>query len=157
MARHLSNKELDAIQKMSGQGKTAQQIHDRIRISRARGKQAQDPPNISRIYAVLKGQSFNRGPKETRGRPKLKVLSRLLCARKKPQKKDGTKTKHSQLGTPDSRLAATPIPETGLLGVPTPSSEQPEGPRSLACTGFVLVLLHRGGPRSSPIGKILCF
>ena len=54
MARHLSNKELDAIQKMSGQGKTAQQIHDRIRISRARGKQAQDPPNISRIYAVFR-------------------------------------------------------------------------------------------------------
>ena len=92
MAPHLSNTELDAIQKMSGQGKTAQQIHDRIRISRARGKQAQDSPNISRIYAVLKGQSFNRGPKETRGRPKLKVLSRLLCARKKLQKKHGTKT-----------------------------------------------------------------
>ena len=29
MAPHLSNKELDTTQKMSGQGKTAQQIHDR--------------------------------------------------------------------------------------------------------------------------------
>jgi len=79
MAPHMTERELDYIQKMSGAGQTPQEIQKAIGKMRARRAEPVAAPDIKRIRAAMAGASFKRSRVETRGRPK--VLSNAQVKR----------------------------------------------------------------------------
>ena len=66
MAPHLSAEELDEIFRLRNEGQSPAEIHEWLSTSRGRSGIA--APNITNVRKALKGQSYRRGKKETRGR-----------------------------------------------------------------------------------------
>ena len=84
MAPHLSPAELDWMQKLDRSGKTPVQIHASLTARRSRRHVAS--PNLTNIRKAIKGLTYKRGPKETRGRKPTyskKWVKALNTARKK--------------------------------------------------------------------------
>ena len=66
MAPHLTLVELDFMQTLEDQGKEPMQIH--AALKRRRDRQGIDTPCLSRFRQALRGLTYKRGRKETRGR-----------------------------------------------------------------------------------------
>ena len=84
MAPHLSPAELDWMQKLDRSGKTPVQIHASLTARRSRRHVVS--PNLTNIRKAIKGLTYKRGPKETRGRKPTyskKWVKALNTARKK--------------------------------------------------------------------------
>ena len=83
MAPHLSAEELDFIQAKEQAGKTPVQIHQMLATRRARRKIA--APDLTNLRRAMKGLTYKRGRKETRGR-KLKYSKTWVPALNKVRK-----------------------------------------------------------------------
>jgi len=66
MAPHLTTQELDFVHKLSNKGKAPVQIHEQLTARRT--KRGVDTPTVGNLRRVLKGVTYKRGRKETRGR-----------------------------------------------------------------------------------------
>ena len=83
MAPHLTGKELDFIHNQDQLGKTPTEIHGLLTTQRARKDMA--APDLTNLRKVIKGQTYKRGGKETRGRKRKltkKWVSTLDATRK---------------------------------------------------------------------------
>lgn len=90
MAPHLTQSELDFIQRMSGKGYTPTQIHDRLTTRRDR--KGVPTPSLPNLRKALKGNTYKRGVAETRGAKKVLTRANALAlnrARKDLIKKAG--------------------------------------------------------------------
>ena len=68
MAPHLTLKDLDFVRKLQGKGLAPTEMYDKFKVYRA--KKSLGAPTLANFRRVLKGKTYNRGPKETRGRRK---------------------------------------------------------------------------------------
>ena len=66
MAPHLSEQELDLIQRHSSAGKTATEIQKMLATRRARSSSV--APHLTNVRKAIRGKTYKRGLKETRGR-----------------------------------------------------------------------------------------
>ena len=66
--KHLSDKEMDNIQKWKASSWAAVQIHKRLSTDRGRRRQA--PPDLTTVRRFVKGKTSKRSATETRGRKK---------------------------------------------------------------------------------------
>ena len=66
MAPHLTPAELDFVHRQAHLGKTPVQIHALLTARRAR--KGISTPDLTALRKVVKGSTYKRGPKETRGR-----------------------------------------------------------------------------------------
>ena len=69
MAPHMSPSELDFIQTKFPAGKTPAQVHKLLETRR--GRKGMAAPDLTNIRKALKGLTYKRGLKETRGRKPL--------------------------------------------------------------------------------------
>ena len=83
MAPHLSCSELDFIQKLDQEGKTPIAIHAALTAKRARAGIA--APHLTKLRKAIKGKTYKRGCKETRGR-KQKYSKKWVLALNKTRK-----------------------------------------------------------------------
>jgi hypothetical protein len=68
MAPHLTNMELDRIKQLAGKGHSPDTIHEKLESSRRRRGIAM--VNITNLRKAVKGKTYRKGVKETRGRNK---------------------------------------------------------------------------------------
>ena len=68
MGKHLSDTEMDNIQKWKASSWTAVQIHKRLSTDRGRRRQA--PPDLTIVRRFVKGKTFKQSATETLGRKK---------------------------------------------------------------------------------------
>ena len=84
MAPHLTPAELDFVHRQAHLGKTPVQVHALLMARRARKDIS--TPDVIALRKVIKGSTYKRGPKETRGRKRTysrKWVISLNVARKK--------------------------------------------------------------------------
>ena len=93
MAPHPTPSELDSLQQQSALGTEPQKVHSLLAAQRKRRKIP--APHLTRVRKALKGLSYRRGVKETRGRKPVytrKNVQKMEATRKKLIKKvDGNR------------------------------------------------------------------
>ena len=96
----MTETELDAIQRMSGAGKTSQKVQLSIGKMRARRVERVAAPDIKLIRAAMAGTSFRGGPSPDRVGPSGAISSGSRLG----TSGSGLPTRDSRLRTPDSGL-----------------------------------------------------
>ena len=88
MGKHFADAELDQMDAWSSQGQTPVEIHRRLQAAHERA--GKDGPDLTSVRRALKGQTFRRSRKESRGRHRILSQTNLRAvdrARKKLIKK----------------------------------------------------------------------
>ena len=84
MGKHFSDADLDRVHGWSSNGMTPVEIHNTLQMERRR---ANEPvPNLTTVRRAIKGSTFKRSRKETRGRPR-RLTKANVCALDRARKK----------------------------------------------------------------------
>ena len=75
MGKHFADAEKDTIQKLVAQGSTPKEIQ--ARLAKDRRRRRQDGPDLTTVRRFVKGKTFKRSSKETRGRKTKLSLANL--------------------------------------------------------------------------------
>ena len=78
MGKHLTATEMDRAHALRASGCTPMEVHGRLHAARRRGRK--EGPSLSTVRRALKGQTFKRSGKETRGRPRILTTTNLRTA-----------------------------------------------------------------------------
>jgi hypothetical protein len=70
---HLRPIEIDKAHSLSAQGKTPSEVQSAIQGMRNKLKGKPAAPHVNNIRNVLKGQTYQKSQKETRGRPQARI------------------------------------------------------------------------------------
>ena len=78
MGKHLTAAEMDRAHSLRASGCTPLEVHCRLRAARRRVRK--DGPSLSTVRRALKGQTFKRSGRETRGRHRILSSTNLRAA-----------------------------------------------------------------------------